>query len=264
MIIFLSDTRDYANIMKAVIRSLNPEVAFMDLSNDIKPFDVVEGAWLLANNYFYFPKGSIFLCVVDPGVGSDRVGIIVQCKDYVFIGPDNGLMYTAAKDNGILRTFAVDEGRAGVLAKAMLLRKYRQSSTFHGRDIFSVVAASLESQYNMQFMGKTVQMKERLDLSPSDRKGMVVSVDHYGNVVTNLFAPVLLDAKRRPKKVTVRYRKTEKTIPLYTTYADAKKGELFALVSSNTTLELAKKEASAASLLKARTGDAVELLLQKI
>lgn len=272
MIVFLTDFGEYVNVLKGVIASLHPGVQYMDLSNSITPFSIVQGAWVLLQQYHYFPKGSIFVCVVDPGVGSDRKGIIIQTKDYVFIGPDNGLMHPAAKDNGIYRTFAIDEKKVQALARAVFHRRHRMSKTFHGRDIFALVAASLENEYSLDFMGKVISINHKLDLGPVANHGQIVDIDRYGNVITNIASPLLSAAITRsqarieegkiPLQLRVNVGKTWRVAMMCTHYdaVQQKKGSpLLALINSQGVLELAKRQASAASMLRAKLGGNVSI-----
>src|SRR3989344_5807694 len=104
MIVILTDfgNSEYVGVMKGVIYSTNPNSKIVDLYNFVNPQNVKEGAWILYNNYKYFPKNTIFLCVVDPGVGSKRQCLAIKTKNYFFVGPDNGLMYKAATEDKLI------------------------------------------------------------------------------------------------------------------------------------------------------------------
>ena len=286
MIVLLTDFQEYANVMKGVMKSLNPDIEFMDLNNNIEHFNIIQGAWKLYSFYHYFPKGTIFLCVVDPGVGSERKGLIIHTRNYVFIGPDNGLMYSAAVDDGIFRIFEIDNNKAKVLAKGIFHRKYKISKTFHGRDIFGLVAASLENKYTLDFMGKITDIDVKLDLRPVKDKGIIVDIDNYGNIITNIYDDKLgkliedsekrVKQKKSPNKIIVKFRKSntkssshnkktssnresEKTINLYTYYDLAKNKEIFGLINSQGVLELAKKQDSVNKELKLSIGDKIRI-----
>src|SRR3989344_2513603 len=109
MIAILSDfgNSEYLGIMKGVIYSIAKNAKIIDLYNDVIPYKVREGAWILLNSYKYFPENTIFLCVVDPGVGSERQGIAIRTKNYYFVGPDNGLMFPAANAYKILEIIKI-------------------------------------------------------------------------------------------------------------------------------------------------------------
>ncbi|MHA2377567.1 MAG: SAM hydrolase/SAM-dependent halogenase family protein [Candidatus Thorarchaeota archaeon] len=101
MIVLMTDfgESEYVGIIKGVIYSIAPEAQVVDLTHTISPQSTREGAWILLNSYHFFPKGSIFVCVVDPGVGTDRDAVVVKTENYTFVGPDNGLMFPASKQN---------------------------------------------------------------------------------------------------------------------------------------------------------------------
>ncbi len=88
----------FAGAMKGVILNINPGVQIVDISHDIEPFDILGGALLLKAHYSYFPKGTVFIAVVDPGVGSERKPLAIKCGDYFFVGPDNGIFDLVIKD----------------------------------------------------------------------------------------------------------------------------------------------------------------------
>lgn len=124
----------YLGIMKGVIKSRSPAAEVVELSSEVEPFDVKGAAFVLYSSYRYFPRGTIHVVVVDPGVGSARKAIAVRTKNYTFIGPDNGVLIPASNDDGIVEVREITN-------KTLLLREI--SSTFHGRDVFAPVAAFL-------------------------------------------------------------------------------------------------------------------------
>jgi len=239
MIVLLTDFgfNEYVGAMKAVILSKNPDETVVDLCHTISPQDIVEGSWILSQNYNLFPAGTVFLCVVDPGVGTSRKIVAVRIKDYYFIGPDNGLLWqsVAGKKN---------EVRSVVVPKSA-------SVTFHGRDVMAGAAAEI-SAGNFHKIGRKINGISKLDLKPKARLGLIVRVDHFGNVVTNL-KPI--SGKKR-YKVEIGVLKFE--VPFYKTYSTAKKG-LFCIVGSCGTLELSVKNGSAQKELGAFSGAVIGL-----
>ena len=145
-------TKDpYVGIMKGVILSTNPDVRIVDITHEVDPQDVREGAFLVEEYYRYFEKGTIHVAVVDPTVGSDRKPIVFSKDGYFFIGPDNGLFTLLYDDN--VRAYAIENRR-------YMLKKI--SATFHGRDIFAPAAAYLSSGVQLSSLGSVVQDPVRL------------------------------------------------------------------------------------------------------
>ena len=180
-------TKDpYVGIMKGVILSTNPDVRIVDITHEVDPQDVREGAFLVEEYYRYFEKGTIHVAVVDPTVGSDRKPIVFSKDGYFFIGPDNGLFTLLHDDN--VRAYAIENRR-------YMLKKI--SATFHGRDIFAPAAAYLSSGVQLSSLGSVVQDPVRLpDLLPTVKDnvlhGEIVRFDWFGNAITNI-AQTMLD-----------------------------------------------------------------------
>ncbi|RLG84461.1 MAG: hypothetical protein DRO18_07060, partial [Thermoprotei archaeon] len=124
----------YVGMMKAVILSINPNAVIVDLTHDVPKYNVILASHILKVSYRYFPKGTVFVVVVDPGVGSRRRPIIISSRNYLFVGPDNGVLIPAAKDDGLLNAYEINIKIAGLK---------EISHTFHGRDIFAPTAAYL-------------------------------------------------------------------------------------------------------------------------
>jgi len=236
MIVLLTDFghSPYVGVMKGVIFSRASDARVVDLFNAVKRHNIREGAWVLLNSFRAFPKGSIFLCVVDPGVGGNRRCVAARTKDYRFLGPDNGLMWPAMEADGMLE--AVELSQEGA------------SSTFHGRDVFAPAAALLERGRKLSSLGKRVKTLERLAFHLSGREGEIVAVDRFGNLITNI--PPL------PGKKTyqVSAEGFERRLAWHPTYRDSPHGELFLITGSSATLELSVREESAAEKSPLREG----------
>src|SRR4051794_33562873 len=246
VIALLSDfgTRDhYAGTMKGVMIGICPDVTFVDITHDITPHDVMEGALQLAASCRYFPAGTIFLSVVDPGVGSSRRGIAVEAGDYRFVAPDNGVLTAALRDVPPKRIVELTE------------RRYARptvSRTFEGRDRFAPAAAWLAKGIQLSALGRTVTDYHRLDIPTAEAsdgrvRGVVMLVDRFGNLVTNIdrhmFETV---ARNQPVSVTVGGHVVAGVVA---TYADIRPGEVCALFGSTDHLECAVNGGSAAALL---------------
>jgi hypothetical protein len=241
----------YVGVMKGVILRINPEARIVDLSHDIPPQGILDAYFLLSNTYRYFPDGTLFLAVVDPGVGSDRNILAVETDAYAFLAPDNGILGFLQKEGKVRRAVYV-QNRKYALAPV--------SNTFHGRDIFAPAAAHLSRGLDLAKLGPETERIHRI-VAPAPRisregvlTGEVVSIDRFGNLVTNIPGEPLASADA----VEVRIGKT--TIDrLARSYADGKKGALFAIVGSTGNLEISVNKGDAREKTGAEVGDAVRV-----
>ena len=220
-------TKDpYVGIMKGVILSTNPDVRIVDITHEVDPQDVREGAFLVEEYYRYFEKGTIHVAVVDPTVGSDRKPIVFSKDGFFFIGPDNGL-FTLLYDDAV-RIYSIENRR--------YMRK-EISSTFHGRDVFAPAAAYLASGVQLSMFGSVVQDPVRLpDLLPNvmdnGLHGEVVRFDRFGNAITNISGTVIQDfADGRPITITLR------DMSFSTIHKSYYEGEVVSLIGSAGYLE---------------------------
>jgi S-adenosylmethionine hydrolase len=171
-------------VMKGVVLGITPEAQIVDITHDVAPQNVPSGAWILAASYRYFPKGTVFVCVVDPGVGSTRRPIAVRAGDWVFVGPDNGLFsYVLAE-----QTF-----HEAVTLANPAYRLSQVSSTFHGRDIFAPAGAHLAGGVAFADLGDRLELADlvRIDPALAARQGErieaeVLHIDNFGNIITNI------------------------------------------------------------------------------
>lgn len=254
LIALLTDfgTRDhYVGVMKGVILSINRHAQIVDISHEVSPQDVTGAYFLLKNSYRYFPTGTIFVAVVDPDVGTERSIVCVETPDYLFLAPDNGLVGFVPAEQKVTRMFRVTN------RKLML---DRVSTTFHGRDIFAPVAGHLSLGLDLPLLGPAASAIRRLDQREPEvtREGVVfgevLSVDRFGNLVTNIPADELPDRKK--SEVSVGRAVISQVVR---TYGDARKGSLIALVGSSGTLEISVVGGSAARKLKAHPGTVVRV-----
>ncbi len=174
-----------AGVLKGVVLGIAAETQLVDITHTVAPQNVASGAWILAASYRYFPHGTVFVCVVDPGVGSSRRPIAVSAGEWYFVGPDNGLFSYV---------FAEQTVHQAVTLSQPAYHLAQVSSTFHGRDIFAPVAAHLAHGVPLSEIGQTVDLVtlQRLDLRLATRQGShfqdarILHVDHFGNLVTNI------------------------------------------------------------------------------
>jgi len=240
MIVLLTDFGDseYVGIMKGVIYSNAPEAKIVDLCHSISPQNVIEGVWILKNNYKYFPEGSTFCCVVDSGVGTERKAIAVRTETYYFVGPDNGLLWETVNEQQIIkiRQIAVPPDA---------------SRTFHGRDVFAKAAAKIDLG-NFNEIGEKIEEIEKLELYRKGGEGIVVRIDRFGNIVTNL-------SRLRKDEYSVVIGGNEYVMGYWPTYGEAKEGELFLIEGSNNTLEISLKNGNANDRLGLRMGERIKV-----
>ena len=237
-------TRDpYVAAMKGVIAS-RTDAAIHDLSHEISPFDVLEAAWFLGTIVRYWPSGTIFVCVVDPGVGTERNIIALECEGKFFLAPDNGLL-----------TF-VERGGA---AHAVTNEKFflpEGSNTFHGRDRFAPVAAAIAKGTKLDELGPRVESIAKLPYQPPSYgevvRGTIVAVDRFGNAITDIErtkVPFMKFALRVRDHVIDRVEAN---------YGGAAPGT-FLIVGSTGCIEISVANASAAERLQLRRLERVEL-----
>ncbi len=256
VIALLSDfgTRDhYAGTMKGVMLAICPDVTFVDITHDVPPHDVLDGALQLVAAARYFPAGTIFLAVVDPGVGSSRRGIAAEAGDYRFVAPDNGVLTAVLREWAPKKTVELTE------------RRYARptvSRTFEGRDRFAPAAAWLAKGIQLTALGRPAPDYYRIDIplpqvDEASITGVVLRIDRFGNVVTNIDRRSIESAVRSG---TMSVSAGGHTVGrLVATYADIQPGEVCALFGSTDHLELAANSESAADRLQLGRGARVEI-----
>lgn len=231
MIVLLTDfgLKDaYVGVMKGVILSIAPHQQILDLTHHIQAQNISHANTILLDNYQYFPEQSIFCCVVDPGVGTERRSIVVQNKDYIFIGPDNGLF-----------TNLIHQDSQVFLLNTPINASY----TFHGRDIYAPTSAkvSIDPSYVKQL--SPIDYKSCCTLGSlliSDTlltKAKIIYSDHFGNLISNIKKANL------PHNFKIIIKKQE--VPFFDTYQQIPDHTLGALFSSSNRLEIAIKNGSA-------------------
>lgn len=248
-------TRDhYSGVMKGVVLGICPDVTLVDLSHDLPPHDIAFAAQELAATYKYFPAGTIFVVVVDPGVGTSRRGLAAEAGERRFIAPDNGVLSAVFQEAPPKRVVELSE------------RRYARptvSRTFEGRDRFAPAAAFLAKGIHLEAFGRPVTDYHVLDLAPPSMngttlKGRVIRVDRFGNIVTNLDRRTCERLTNGPAALQLSIG--GKTIDrIVTTYGDLAPGEIGALFGSTDHLECSAQQANAAERLGVAVGDPVEL-----
>jgi hypothetical protein len=240
MIVLLTDfgQSEYVGVMKAVIYRVNGEAEIVDLCHEIGPQSVIEASWVLKNSYKYFPAGAIFCCVVDPGVGTVRNALAVRTTDYYFTGPDNGLLWETLREQEIVETRAIPIPE-------------NASRTFHGRDIFAKAAADI-ALGRFDTLGPAMRDIEKLEFYRSAAVGIVVRIDRFGNVITNL-------PPEDKEAYSVKVGEQQWKLKFYRTYQVAPDNELFLIEGSCNTLEISLKNGDANARLRLKTGQRIEI-----
>ena len=246
-------TRDhYAGTMKGVALGICSDVTLVDISHDVSAHDVLGGALELAASYRFFPPGTIFLVVVDPGVGSARRGLAAEAGDYRFVAPDNGVLTAVLDEHPPKRVVELTE------------RKYARatvSRTFEGRDRFAPAAAWLAKGIDLAALGRSAGSIQRLDiprpaLGDGRIDGLVLRVDRFGNLITNIDRRTFETLAGGTLEIRIGPHPVARVV---TTYADASPGEVCALFGSTDHLEVAANGANAAELLDLRRGAPVHV-----
>jgi S-adenosylmethionine hydrolase len=246
-------TRDhYAGTMKGVALGICPDATLVDISHDLPAHDVLGAALELAAAYRYFPPATIFLVVVDPGVGSARRGIAAEAGDYKFVAPDNGVLTAVLDEHPPKRIVELTE------------RKYARatvSRTFEGRDRFAPAAAWLAKGIELAALGRSAGAIHRLDIPKpqvaTDRiDGQVLRVDRFGNLITNIDHRSFDKVAGGPLDIRVGSHAVPRVV---STYADVASGEVCALFGSTDHLEIAASGASAAASLDLGRGAPVHI-----
>lgn len=258
IITFLTDfgvSESYVGVMKGVALGICPQAQLIDITHVVPAQDRLAGALLIPEYLPYFPPGSVHVAVVDPGVGSERRGLAVELE------LESGLRYLVGPDNGLFWPILVQARayRAVALAEPRFWLP-QVSSTFHGRDIFTPVAAHLANGVALAEFGPPVVDLARLELPALRRAegsvaGIIIVIDHFGNCISNIPAAEL-HALGEPGALRVRVGDHE-IQGVQRTFADAAPGSPLALISSSGRLEIAVRDGNAARALGVTRGTEV-------
>jgi len=260
MIGFLSDwgTRSYyVGVAKAIIYSINPSAVVVDLSHEITPFNVREAMHVLYRASRDFPKNTVFLCVVDYGVGTSRKSIVMKTtNDFIFVGPDNGIFTLVAEKYGVREIREITNP---------FFMRHEVSRSFHGRDIFAPTAAYLDMGYPVEDVGPLIMGYEELKymyatLIGNEIIGEVAFIDTFGNIETNIEADLLKKMNvELDSQLVVKIGKYIEKAVYCRTFGDVKKGQLLVHEDSSGYLEISINQGNAASVFKATGGEEVRI-----
>jgi len=245
----------FVGVMKGVIAGIAPATQVIDLSHGVRPYDIVDGAFTIAQAYRYFPKKTIHVIVVDPGVGSERRPLLAEMAGQYFIAPDNGVLSMVLSREEPARV-------RHITAEKYFLHPV--SRTFHGRDVFSPSAAHLASGVKPAQFGRRIEDYVRVSFDKPARAGKhcwtgsILKADHFGNLATNFHIDQFPGIHTRAFALKAG---TQVIARLALTFSECAPGELFALVGSSGYLELAVSQGSAAETLGCGPGSPVELTI---
>ncbi len=249
----------FVGTVKGVILEIVPEATIVDICHSVQAFDVLDGALTIAQAYSYFPAGTVHMVVVDPGVGTARRPILVSSERHHFVAPDNGVM-------------SLIYGREERLHVRHITAEHYSlqpiSNTFHARDIFAPVAAYLAKGVDSEKFGDEITDFVRFNApkpkaaSAGALKGVVLKVDRFGNLVTNITpkdAPMIFQLDPVPFKIVAGKREIT---AIHANYAEGQPGEVFGILGSMGYLEIAANRAAAAQLLGVGKGAEINIVLE--
>jgi S-adenosyl-L-methionine hydrolase (adenosine-forming) len=262
----VSLTTDFGNkdsftgSMKGVLLNINPDAQIVDISHEISPQDIWEAAFTLKTAYHYFPKGTVHLAVVDPGVGSGRRPIVAVTESYMFVGPDNGIFSLIYQEAERLRVHHITASHYYLPSPG---------PTCHGRDIFAPVAAWLSKGIPSGNFGEEIEDYVKLNVpvakqAPNGFEGHVIHIDRFGNAITNITYKAMQSLVPEgtlpgPVSLTVAGKEIK---GLKQFYSEAAPGEPGAVINSSGYLEIFLFKQSARTTLSIKRGEAVKLTLQ--
>ena len=248
----------FVGVLKAVILNINPEVQIVDISHNVNSYDIFDGAFTVAQSYRYFPSDTIHLVVVDPGVGTARRPIIARTMEYKFVAPDNGVLSLIYEREEALEV-------RHVTADHYFLNPV--SNTFHGRDIFAPIVGWLSKGVELDKFGEAITDFAKFTppkpkkVSDTLMKGVVLKVDKFGNLITNLSprdVPQLFSENPPPFKIIINQQEISR---LNLAYSVGKPSEVFAIVGSSGFLEICTNRGSAAKTLNVARGAEIGVML---
>lgn len=241
--------------MKGVILKINPDVTIVDITHNVTPYDLLDGAMAIGAAYSYFPPKTVHVVVVDPGVGTDRRPLLVSVQNQYFIAPDNGVlsMIFEREDNIVVRHANVEHYYLSPISK-----------TFHGRDVFAPVAAWLTKGWQTTSMGEEITDYKKFAMpkpkeAEGSLKGVVLRVDAFGNLITN-FRTEHLSAEAQQNGSFAMQVGTHEIKKLVDTFARGATGEPIAYIGSSGFIEIGVNKGSAARTLALGRGTPVVLV----
>lgn len=239
--------------MKGVILSINPFITLVDITHGIEPYNIEEGAFVIGSSYKYFPSGTIYIAVVDPGVGSERRPIIIEADGCYFVGPDNGIFSYVLSFSSNVKVIHITEER---------YMFSKDSPTFQGRDIFAPVAAWLSKGIALEAFGCTIDDFKMFEIQLPEIEGDIISgeviyIDRFGNAITNIRKT---DLQKFGEQFCVEVK--GRVIQPVKNYSQAAGRGLYCLVNSSSHLEIFVNMGSASHLFDINKHEKVTVLRQ--
>jgi len=258
IITFLTDfgtKNGYVAQMKGVTLS-KTYARVVDITHEVTPHDIKEGAFILQSAVSFFPPGTVHVAVVDPSVGTDRRGIVIATRTQILVGPDNGLLIPAARSLG---DFVVYEIKNKKFMSALV------SNTFHGRDVFTHVAAQILNEISFDEIGPIINDYVNLDFQKSEitdksATGKVIYIDSFGNIITNINGTKLARFLEFEKNIMLFIGKKQEKVSFVKTYDMVKKDEILATIGSSNYLEISINQGNAAKKLGVKPDDEIKIL----
>jgi len=247
--------------LKGVIAKINPSARIIDITHRLPSFDIKVGSFILFSSYKYFPARTIFLAVVDPGVGTSRKTLLAETDNYFFIAPDNGMLSLVLEEEGIRQLREVTN-------QNFFLPEL--SRTFEGRDKMAPAAAWLSRGISCEEFGPEMTSfkkftAEKPHIKGNEIVGHILYVDKFGNLITNVPEGMLELLQKKTGKKTLSLSVEEREITSFEqSYSSVKKGELLFLVGSVGLIEIAAKESSAAQKLKIKNRDKCKIIIKSL
>lgn len=241
----------FVGTMKGVIAGIAPKVRVVDLNHGVPPGDIAAGAFSLAAGFRFFPKGTLHIAIVDPGVGSDRHPMVVRTEEFVFLAPDNGILSRALMHSPPLEVRRIENSA---------WRLPEISKTFHGRDIFAPAAAHIAAGASLSDAGPELKSWVKLPMPQAQArahsvKGAVVYVDRYGNAITNIPNKGFLSTERAADVFVGEKRVTR----VHEFYQSVAPGKAVCVPGSSGFLEIAVHQGDAARQLRLKVGTEVSI-----
>lgn len=247
----------YVAIMKGVILTVNTSARVVDITHQVPAGSIYEGAMIIRDACKWFPHGTVHLVVIDPGVGGKRRPVLVFTENYFFVGPDNGLLWHAAKEEKSVEVIHLKEEKYWL---------HEVSSTFHGRDIFAPVAAHVSNGINPFFMGEKIDDLVSLDCSPPIEKdnelvGQITRVDHFGNLITNITEKDLMPfLESKDFEIQVKGLSLKK---INISYSEVPEGHPMALIGSSKFLEISVNRGNLSNYLNRKVKIGTKVIIRR-
>jgi S-adenosylmethionine hydrolase len=255
---FLSDfgnQSNYISQLKGVALSIT-DSKLIDITHNITPHNIREGAFVLLTTVPYFPMGTVNVTIVDPGVGTNRRGIVVTTRTHILVGPDNGILIPVAHRLGNFTVYEITNPN-------LMLNSV--SNTFHGRDVFTPVAAHILNGVEFKQIGPIVTNFvdlnfEGYEITDKSATGNVIYIDSFGNIISNIDGSRLSQVLNYDKQIMLFIGKKQIKVPFVKSYDFVKKGELLSTIGSSNFFEIALNQGNASKILKIKTDDEIKIL----